>query len=127
MRFVEATLVMPLTLLITSALIALMMGFYSDLGEQIEAHGEEIKDVYKRQVVLRQNAPAPKRPEAIRRACNCILPSRVNRSRGEYHHRRKQNRSEYRKRAALAASAERFPNSVFNPNFVPHKQSYPAP
>ena len=38
---------MPLTLLITSALIALMMGFYSDLCEQIEAHGEEIKDVYK--------------------------------------------------------------------------------
>ncbi len=47
MRFVEASLIMPLTLLITSALIALMMGFYSDLGEQIEAHGEELKDVYK--------------------------------------------------------------------------------
>ncbi len=47
MRFVEASLIMPLTLLITSALIALMMGFYSNLGEQIEAHGEELKDVYK--------------------------------------------------------------------------------
>lgn len=47
MRFVEASLIMPLTLLITSALIALMMGFYSDLGEQIETHGEELKDVYK--------------------------------------------------------------------------------
>ncbi len=47
MRFVEASLIMPLTLLITSALIALMMGFYSNLGEQIKAHGEELKDVYK--------------------------------------------------------------------------------
>lgn len=47
MRIIEASLIMPLTFLIISALIALMMSYYSDLGTQIEAHRVEIKEVYK--------------------------------------------------------------------------------
>lgn len=38
---------MPITILIISALIALMMRYYSDLGTQIETHKEEIKEDYK--------------------------------------------------------------------------------
>lgn len=38
---------MPLTLLITAALISLMMNFYEDLDKQIEQHREERKEIYK--------------------------------------------------------------------------------
>lgn len=47
MRIIEATLIMPLTLLITAALISLMMNFYEDLDKQIEQHREERKEIYK--------------------------------------------------------------------------------
>lgn len=47
MRIIEATLIMPLTLLITAALIGLMMNFYEDLDKQIERHMEERKEIYK--------------------------------------------------------------------------------
>lgn len=44
MRIVEATLIMPLTILITAALITLMMSFYTELGKQIEAHDAKRAD-----------------------------------------------------------------------------------
>ncbi len=47
MRIIEATLIMPLTLLITAALIGLMMNFYEDLDKQIQRHAEERKEIYK--------------------------------------------------------------------------------
>ena len=47
MRIIEATWIMPLTLLITAALISLMMNFYEDLDKQIEQHREERKEIYK--------------------------------------------------------------------------------
>ena len=47
MRIIEATLIMPLTLLITAALISLMMNFYEDLDKQIEQQREERKEIYK--------------------------------------------------------------------------------
>lgn len=46
MRIVEASLIVPLTILIMSALIALMMSFYSELGEQIEEHDAERDKLY---------------------------------------------------------------------------------
>ncbi len=47
MRMIEATLIIPLTILIVAALISLMMNFYSDLNAQIEQHEVEIKEEYK--------------------------------------------------------------------------------
>ncbi len=47
MRIIEATLIMPLTLLITAALIGLVMNFYEDLDKQIQRHTEERKEIYK--------------------------------------------------------------------------------
>ncbi len=47
MRIIEATLIVPLTLLITAALIGLTMKFYGDLNKQIEAHATERKEIYK--------------------------------------------------------------------------------
>lgn len=44
MRIVEATLIMPLTILITAALITLMMSFYMELGKQIETHDAKRAD-----------------------------------------------------------------------------------
>ena len=44
MRIVEATLIMPLTILITAALITLMMSFYTELGKQIETHDAKRAD-----------------------------------------------------------------------------------
>ena len=44
MRIVEATLIMPLTILITAALITLMMSFYPELGKQIERHDAKRAD-----------------------------------------------------------------------------------
>ena len=45
MRFIEASLIMPLTMLVISALIALMMTYYSDLQTQIKKHEEERKEM----------------------------------------------------------------------------------
>ena len=47
MRFIEASLIMPLTMLVISALIALMMTYYSDLETQIKKQEEERKEIYK--------------------------------------------------------------------------------
>ncbi len=47
MRFIEASLIMPLTMLVISALIALMMTYSSDLQTQIKKHEEERKEIYK--------------------------------------------------------------------------------
>lgn len=44
MRIVEATLIMPLTILITAALITLMMSFYTELGKQVETHDAKRTD-----------------------------------------------------------------------------------
>ena len=44
MRLVEATLIMPLTILITAALITLMIRFYPELGKQLEAHDAKRAD-----------------------------------------------------------------------------------
>lgn len=46
MRIVEASLVMPLTILIMAALIGLMMSFYAEFGEQLEHHAEEREELY---------------------------------------------------------------------------------
>lgn len=46
MRIVEASLIVPLTILIMSALIALMMSFYSELGEQIDEHNAKRDKLY---------------------------------------------------------------------------------
>ena len=52
MRIVEATLIMPLTILITAALITLMMNFYTELGKQVEAHDAMRADWKKVSVAL---------------------------------------------------------------------------
>ncbi|MGN0735416.1 MAG: hypothetical protein ACI4LP_06360 [Anaerovoracaceae bacterium] len=43
MKIVEATLIMPVTCLIITALIGLMMSFYDELNDQIEAN-EVLRD-----------------------------------------------------------------------------------
>ena len=43
MKIVEATLIMPVTCLIVTALIGLMMSFYDELNAQIEAN-EVLRD-----------------------------------------------------------------------------------
>lgn len=43
MKIVEATLIMPVTCLIITALIGLMMSFYGELNDQIEAN-EVLRD-----------------------------------------------------------------------------------
>ena len=56
MRIVEATLIMPLTILITAALITLMMSFYTELGKQIETHDAKRADWKKVSAVLNVRA-----------------------------------------------------------------------
>ena len=46
MKFVEASLVVPLTCLILAALIALMMQFYQDLDRQIAQHDTDRSQVF---------------------------------------------------------------------------------
>ena len=46
MNIVEATIVLPLTILISMSMIVMMMGSYNNLISQIEIHQEEIIDVY---------------------------------------------------------------------------------
>ena len=46
MKFVEASLVVPLTCLILAALIALMMQFYQDLDRQIAQHDADRGKVF---------------------------------------------------------------------------------
>ncbi len=46
MRIVEASLVVPLTILIMAALIGLMMSLYAEFGEQLDRHTEELEKLY---------------------------------------------------------------------------------
>lgn len=46
MNIVEATIVLPLTILISMSMIVMMMGSYNNLISQIEIHQEEIIDIY---------------------------------------------------------------------------------
>ena len=46
MNIVEATIVLPLTILISMTMIVMMMGSYNNLISQIEIHQEEIIDIY---------------------------------------------------------------------------------
>lgn len=46
MRIVEASLVVPLTILIMAALIGLMMSFYAEFDEQLDRHTEEREKLY---------------------------------------------------------------------------------
>ena len=46
MKFIEATLLFPLTFLIMLALIALMMQFYQALSMQIEPHDENRYQIF---------------------------------------------------------------------------------
>lgn len=46
MSIVEASLVLPITILIIFSMVFLMMGFYNDLLAQTEAHQEAIIMLY---------------------------------------------------------------------------------
>lgn len=46
MNIVEATIVLPLTILISITLILFMMNSYNDLIYQTEMHQEEIIEIY---------------------------------------------------------------------------------
>ena len=46
MKFIEATLVMPLTILLTLALITIMMNMYEDLIAQTGEHIAEVAEIY---------------------------------------------------------------------------------
>ena len=50
-QIVEATMVLPVTVLILAALIGLLMTFYISLTEQIETHGAEREKLYERNEV----------------------------------------------------------------------------
>lgn len=47
MRIIEATLAVPITILIMAALIGVMMSFYTDFIEQTEKHTRERVELYK--------------------------------------------------------------------------------
>lgn len=47
MRIIEATLIVPITILIMTALIGVMMSFYTDFVEQTEEHTRERAELYK--------------------------------------------------------------------------------
>lgn len=47
MRFVEASLIFPLTCLIMAALIALMLQFYQELDLQIRSHDAERDELFR--------------------------------------------------------------------------------
>lgn len=51
MKFVEATLVMPLTCMILISLISLMMIFYNELLTQTETNAEELAGIYENREV----------------------------------------------------------------------------
>ena len=46
MKFVEATLIMPVTCLIVTALIGLMMSFYMELDRQISENAARRHEIY---------------------------------------------------------------------------------
>ena len=48
MKFVEATLLIPMTILITVSIIGLMMNYYEDLGKQIEEHEKARVEIYEK-------------------------------------------------------------------------------
>lgn len=47
MRIIEATLIVPITILIMMSLIGLMMSFYTDFLKQTETHAQERAELYK--------------------------------------------------------------------------------
>jgi hypothetical protein len=51
-QIVEATMVLPITILIFSALVCLMMAFYINLTEQIDAHAVQRDELYQTQEVM---------------------------------------------------------------------------
>lgn len=52
MKFIEATLVMPLTCMILVSLISLMMFFYNNLQQQTETNAEELVRIYENREVI---------------------------------------------------------------------------
>ena len=46
MKIVEATFVIPLTIIILVSIIGLMMNFYGDLARQVDGHVEMREKVY---------------------------------------------------------------------------------
>ena len=68
-QIVEATMVLPVTILIVMALIGIVLTFYTGLQEQIESHRQEREELYtgKEITVLRlqQNIPVPEGTVAV--------------------------------------------------------------
>ncbi len=51
MKIVEATILVPLTILIITGLIGLMMTFYERLDKQTGSHAEMRSEIYETEVV----------------------------------------------------------------------------
>jgi len=47
MKFVEATLIMPITILITCSMILLTVSFFEELKSNVKEHEERLNDGYK--------------------------------------------------------------------------------
>lgn len=52
MKFVEATITMPITILIVAAMITLTVSMFTNLQKQVEEHQEELKVVYEKSEAL---------------------------------------------------------------------------
>ncbi|MBR6473117.1 MAG: hypothetical protein IKS99_05270 [Firmicutes bacterium] len=50
MKIVEATILIPMTIMITVSIIGLTMRYYDDLGAQIKEHEAERMDIYEETV-----------------------------------------------------------------------------
>ncbi len=50
MKMVEATLLIPLTIMIIVMLIGLMMSFYGNLGKAVSDHEEARKSIYETEI-----------------------------------------------------------------------------
>ncbi len=48
MKIVEATILIPLTIIITVSIIGLMMNYYSELDKQIGEHGKVRSEIYEK-------------------------------------------------------------------------------
>ncbi len=51
MKIVEATILIPMTIIIIVSIIGLMMTCYEDLGKQIESHSEMRAGIYEKESV----------------------------------------------------------------------------
>ncbi len=51
MKIVEATILIPMTILIIVSIIGLMMNYYEDLGKQIENHEKARVEFYENESI----------------------------------------------------------------------------